>query len=56
MLTRVTAVQIAKIVSEAVTAGALGFSTSRTMLHRDRNGTLVPGSLATDAELYVSRG
>ena len=45
--------QIAKIVGESIKAGALGFSTSRTLLHRDRNGTLVPGTLATDAELLA---
>jgi len=45
--------EIACLVGESVKAGALGFSTSRTLLHRDRNGTLVPGTLATDAELLA---
>jgi N-acyl-D-amino-acid deacylase len=44
---------MAKIVGEAVKAGALGFSTSRTLLHRDRSGTLVPGTLSTADELLA---
>lgn len=44
---------MAKVVGEAIRAGALGFSTSRTLLHRDRSGTLVPGTLATDQELLL---
>ena len=34
-------------------AGALGFSTSRTPLHRSKSGDLVPGTMVDAAELYV---
>lgn len=43
--------EMAQVVEEAIAAGAIGFSTSRTLLHRDRNGTLVPGTLAPEEEL-----
>ena len=43
--------QMAQIVEEGVRAGALGFSTSRTVLHKDVNGVLVPGTTATAEEL-----
>jgi len=39
------------IVEEGVRAGALGFSTSRTVIHRDINGEVVPGTTATAEEL-----
>ena len=39
------------IVEEGLNAGALGFSTSRTVLHRDVDGELVPGTTATPEEL-----
>ncbi len=39
------------IVEEALRAGALGFSTSRTPLHKSKAGELVPGTIADDAEL-----
>jgi N-acyl-D-aspartate/D-glutamate deacylase len=42
---------MARIVEEALRAGALGFSTSRTPLHRAKDGTLVPGTDADAAEL-----
>ena len=46
-----------KIVEDAVAAGAMGFSTSRIILHRDSSGNLTPGSLAQEAEmLALSRG
>ncbi len=44
--------QMAEIVSEAVTAGALGFSTSRTLLHKSAAGVPVPGTFATRDELF----
>jgi len=44
---------MAEIVREAIANGAVGFSTSRTLLHRDRSGTLVPGTLAADEELLM---
>ncbi len=42
---------MARIVEEAVRAGALGFSTSRTVGHRSLWGTPVPGTFAASAEL-----
>ena len=42
---------IAAVVREAVAAGALGFSTSRLLLHRDIRGVLTPGALAAKREL-----
>lgn len=41
-----------KIVKEAVAAGALGFSTSRTLAHRAIDGEPVPGTFAAEAELF----
>ncbi|ABC63554.1 N-acyl-D-amino-acid deacylase family protein [Erythrobacter litoralis] len=43
--------QMAQIVEDGVRAGALGFSTSRTVLHKDVNGVLVPGTTAQADEL-----
>lgn len=43
--------KMAEIVEEGVRAGALGFSTSRTVLHRSVDGELVPGTTATEEEL-----
>jgi N-acyl-D-aspartate/D-glutamate deacylase len=43
--------QMAAIVKQGLEAGAIGFSTSRTMLHRAKDGELVPGTHAEDAEL-----
>jgi len=43
--------QMSQIVEEGVRAGALGFSTSRTVLHRDIDGEVVPGTTATAEEL-----
>jgi N-acyl-D-amino-acid deacylase len=43
---------MATIVREAVTAGALGFSTSRTLLHKSAAGVPVPGTFATRDELF----
>ena len=40
------------IVLEAIRAGALGFSTSRTMGHRAIDGELVPGTFAAEDELF----
>ena len=38
-------------VAEAIAAGAVGFSTSRTIFHRSIGGDAVPGTYATDVEL-----
>jgi N-acyl-D-aspartate/D-glutamate deacylase len=40
------------IVREAIDAGALGFSTSRTLAHRAKDGVPVPGTFADEAELF----
>tara|TARA_R110001599_G_scaffold353826_1_gene599254 strand:- start:26269 stop:26943 length:675 start_codon:yes stop_codon:yes gene_type:complete len=39
------------IPGSALAAGALGFSTSRTVLHRAKNGELVPGTNASSDEV-----
>ena len=41
------------MVDEALAAGALGFSTSRTFLHRVPDGRYVPGTHATEDELFA---
>lgn len=43
-------------VDEAIAAGALGFSTSRTMLHRVPDGRAVPGTYADERELLAIAG
>ncbi|WP_448585536.1 N-acyl-D-amino-acid deacylase family protein [Thermaurantiacus sp.] len=43
--------RMAAIVEEGLRAGALGFSTSRTILHKSKSGELVPGTTATREEL-----
>ncbi len=43
---------MAVLVDEAIRAGALGFSTSRTPIHRSKNGELVPGTTASPDELF----
>jgi N-acyl-D-aspartate/D-glutamate deacylase len=43
---------MAAIVREAILAGALGFSTSRTLLHRAVDGEPVPGTYAAEEELF----
>jgi N-acyl-D-aspartate/D-glutamate deacylase len=40
-----------RLVDEAMTAGALGFSSSRTLRHRVPGGRFVPGTYAEEAEL-----
>lgn len=49
--------EMSRIVEEGVRAGALGFSTSRTILHKSIDGELVPGTTATAEELIeIGRG
>ncbi|MEY2926127.1 MAG: hypothetical protein RL367_604 [Pseudomonadota bacterium] len=43
--------RMSHIVEEGLRAGALGFSTSRTILHKSIDGVLVPGTTATREEL-----
>lgn len=42
-----------ELVDEAMGSGALGFSTSRTLLHRTPDGRPIPGTFADDNELYA---
>mmetsp|Transcript_81476 Transcript_81476/g.174518 ORF Transcript_81476/g.174518 Transcript_81476/m.174518 type:complete len:693 (-) Transcript_81476:57-2135(-) len=41
------------VVRDAVAAGAMGFSTSRAIYHRDMKGVLMPGSLASSDEMLA---
>src|SRR5690348_3022263 len=43
---------MAAIVREGIRAGALGFSTSRTIVHRAVDGEPVPGTFAAEDELF----
>ncbi|HEX7094895.1 MAG TPA: amidohydrolase family protein [Acidimicrobiales bacterium] len=43
---------MARVVREAVEAGAFGFSTSRTLGHRAMDGEPVPGTFAAEDELF----
>jgi N-acyl-D-amino-acid deacylase len=45
--------QMRDITREALTAGALGFSTSRIYLHVDKHGNLVPGTRAAGEEIKM---
>jgi N-acyl-D-aspartate/D-glutamate deacylase len=44
--------EMARIVKEGIAAGALGFSTSRTIMHRAVDGEPVPGTFAAEDELF----
>lgn len=44
--------KMSALTQEALLAGALGFSTSRTPLHRSKQGVLVPGTNASPDELW----
>lgn len=43
--------EMSRIVEEGVREGALGFSTSRTVIHKSVDGEVVPGTTATAEEL-----
>jgi N-acyl-D-aspartate/D-glutamate deacylase len=43
---------MARLVREGIQAGALGFSTSRTLAHRAIDGEPVPGTFAAEDELF----
>lgn len=45
--------EMARIVAEAREAGAVGFSTSRTMGHKAKDGQPVPGTFASQEELFA---
>jgi N-acyl-D-aspartate/D-glutamate deacylase len=44
--------RMAKIVREGMQAGALGFSTSRTIMHKAASGDPMPGTFAAEDELF----
>ena len=44
-------VEMSRLVEEALRAGAFGFTTSRTPIHRAKDGELVPGTNADEHEL-----
>ena len=46
-------VEMARIVAEAIDAGAVGVSTSRTIVHRAVDGEPVPGTFAAEDELFA---
>ncbi len=49
--------RMAAITRAAIEAGALGFSTSRTMVHATPEGVPIPGTFASEAELLgIARG
>jgi N-acyl-D-aspartate/D-glutamate deacylase len=45
--------RMATLVRESIEAGALGFSTSRTLTHRAIDGNPVPGTFAAEDELFA---
>ena len=45
--------EMAELVREGVAAGAVGFSTSRTLLHKDKKGVHVPGTFAGSDEMLA---
>jgi N-acyl-D-aspartate/D-glutamate deacylase len=45
--------EMAELVREGVEAGAVGFSTSRTLLHKDKSGVYVPGTFAGADEMLA---
>ena len=51
-LTSAETAEMARLTAEAMQAGAVGFSTSRTILHSSRHG-LVPGTHSTPEELLT---
>jgi N-acyl-D-aspartate/D-glutamate deacylase len=48
--------EMATIVRDGMEAGALGFSTSRTLLHRDKHGIEMPGTFAPTEEMRALGG
>lgn len=55
--TREDLARMASLAEEAIRAGALGFSTSRTLLHKGSDGVHVPGTFApTEELLQIARG
>lgn len=48
--------EMVKLTREAMDAGAVGFSTSRTIAHRARSGRVIPGTFAAPEELHALAG
>ena len=48
--------QMQQIVRDGISAGALGFSTSRMIAHRSIKGEIVPGTFANEDELLAMAG
>ena len=48
--------RMAALLEEGLAAGALGFSTSRTLLHKGMDGEVVPGTHAEEPELMALGG
>ncbi|MEE4359992.1 MAG: amidohydrolase family protein [Pseudomonadales bacterium] len=46
-------VEMQRLVREGMAAGALGFSSSRTLLHKDKHGIHVPGTFAGSDEMLA---
>ena len=46
-------IQMAKLVREGVAAGALGFSSSKTLLHKDIQGEYMPGTFSGHDEMLA---
>ena len=47
---------MAALVREGVEAGALGFSSSKTLLHKDVHGEYMPGTFSGNDEMLVKNG
>ena len=45
--------QMAELVREGVEAGALGFSSSKTLLHKDIHGEYMPGTFSGNEEMLA---
>jgi N-acyl-D-aspartate/D-glutamate deacylase len=45
--------EMGRLVEEAIRCGALGFSTSRTLIHKGIDGEYVPGTFAPEAEVFA---
>lgn len=48
--------EMARLTEEAMHAGAIGFATSRSVFHRDRNGLPIPSKDVGEAELHAIAG
>lgn len=44
--------KMAALVAEGIEAGGVGFTTSRTLLHKTRNGESMPGTFSEEDELF----